>query len=119
MDDNTIINKGFFLVSAEEVSNTRGRRPPSKIMVDVLGENVNIFLSQMDGLLEKTPSNISKFQFVEFEVTAEINAKGQIVIVGTGGELGMTTGVKFVFRKLPVTNDGKQPKKSSRRKSKK
>ncbi len=116
MDEQQKAEEKFFLVSAEQVSNTRSKRPPSKIMVDVLGENINIFLSQMNGVLENTPSTVSTFQFVEFEITAEVNAKGQIVIMGTGGELGLTSGIKFVFRKLRAPN---KTEKTTKRKSKK
>jgi hypothetical protein len=108
MDGDSKDRERFFLVAAEPVSNTRKKAVPTKIMVDVLSENVNLFISQMNGVLENTPSNISKFQFVEFEITAEVNAKGQIIIVGTGGELGLTAGIKFVFRKLPVVETGKK-----------
>jgi hypothetical protein len=116
MNEHSNAENNFFLVSAEQVSNSRGKRPPSKIMVNVLGENINVFLSQMNGVLENTPSTVSTFQFVEFEITAEVNAKGQIVIMGTGGELGLTSGIKFVFRKLPAPN---KTEKTTKRKSKK
>lgn len=116
MDETTNSENNFFLISAEPINNTRAFRPPSKVMVDVLGENINVFLSQMNGVLENTPSTVSTFQFVEFEITAEVNAKGQIVIMGTGGELGLTSGIKFVFRKLPAPN---KTEKTTKRKSKK
>lgn len=114
MDTQDKTNDKFFLVVAEPISNTRGKRPPTKLMVDVFSENVNIFISQMDEVLEKTPNNLSTFQFVEFEITAEVNGKGQIVIMGTGGEVGITSGVKFIFRKLPAPQ---VKKKTTKRKS--
>ena len=110
MNEKMKSESNFFLVSAEPVSNTqpinnpRAAKPPTKVAVNGFSENINIFLSQMNAVLENTPSTSSAFQFVELEVTAEVNAKGQIILKGTGGESGLSTGIKFVFRKPQAQN---------------
>jgi len=53
--------------------------------------------------LEKTPEKLGKFQFEEFEVYAEITGKGTLAILGTGGEIGATGGLRFVFRRSSNT----------------
>lgn len=112
MDEKMKSDGNFFLVSAEPISNTqpvnnpRAVKPPTKVAVNAFSENINSFLSQMNAVLENTPSASSTFQFVEIEVTAEINARGQIVLKGTAGESGSSTGIRFVFRKLPAQNKG-------------
>ena len=84
---------------------TRGRRRETKLKVEDLSVNVNLFLEQMGGVLQKTPDNLGKFEFVEFEVHAEVSAKGMLAVLGTGGEAGATGGLKFVFRRLSTAED--------------
>ncbi len=67
--------------------------------VDQFAVNVNVFLAQMGTVLQKAPEKMGKFQFVEFEVSAEISAEGQVILMGAGGKVGATGGIKFVFRK--------------------
>ena len=89
----------IWVVTGEPVTRGGGLK---ELQVDDLSVNLNLFLSQMDRVLEKTPEKLGKFKFVEFEVHAEITAKGTLAILGTGGEAGATGGLKFLFRRLPV-----------------
>lgn len=70
-----------------------------ELKVDELTVNLTIFLEQMDRVLSKTPEHLGEFQFVEFEISAEITVKGTLAILGTGGEIGAQGGLKFVFRR--------------------
>lgn len=72
----------------------------TKLKVHELSAHVNLFLNQMNGILEKAPQTLGQFRFEEFEVQAEITAKGSLALLGTGGEAGATGGVKFVFRRV-------------------
>ncbi len=72
----------------------------TKLKVQELSAHVNLFLNQMNSILEKTPQTLGQFRFEEFEVQAEITAKGSLALLGTGGEAGVTGGVKFVFRRV-------------------
>ncbi len=67
--------------------------------VNQLAVNVNLFISQMNQVMAKTPEKVGKFRLAEFEVSAEINGKGQVILLGTGGEIGMSGGLKFVFKR--------------------
>ncbi len=78
-----------------------------QLKVEELSVNINLFLEQMGSILEKTPQELGKFQFEEFEVYAEVTGKGSLAILGTGGELGATGGLRFVFRRSSVSGDGK------------
>ena len=108
MDEKTKAENNFFLVSAEPISNTqpinnpRAAKPPAKVTVNAFSENISIFLSHMDAVLENIPNTFSAFQFVELEITAEINARGQIILKGTVGESTPASGIKFVFRRLKM-----------------
>jgi hypothetical protein len=92
MDKDTIL-----VVTGDAVSTRGGGVKP--LRVDELSVNVNLFIEQMGSILEKTPEKLGKFQFEEFEVYAEITGKGTLAILGTGGEVGATGGLRFVFRR--------------------
>ena len=72
---------------------------PKPLRVSELTEQMNVFISQMGEMLGKTPTKVGNFQFEEFEIQAEITAKGSLALLGTGGEAGATGGIKFVFRR--------------------
>ncbi len=72
-----------------------------ELKVEELAASINRFLSQMEAALAHTPQSVGDFQFDEFEVYADISAKGQLMLLGTGAEAGATGGLRFVFRKKP------------------
>jgi len=87
------------LVSTADTTITRrgGLKP---LKVEVLAENVNLFLGQIERMLEKTPDELGdKFRFTEFTVSAEISAKGGLVLMGTGVEAAGKGGVAFKFQR--------------------
>jgi hypothetical protein len=79
---------------------TRGGRQ-RELKVEELSVNVNLFIEQIGSVLEKTPETLGKFTMTEFEIHAEVTAKGTLAILGTGGEAGASGGIKFVFRRTP------------------
>lgn len=81
-----------------EAETTRGGGL-KQLKVEELALNVNLFIQQMGSILENTPEKVGKFHFDEFEVSAEITGKGSVAILGTGGEIGATGGLRFVFRR--------------------
>ena len=89
----------IWVVTGETVVRREGGMKQRK--VEELALTVNLFIEQMGSILEKTPEKVGKFQFDEFEVSAEITGKGSLAILGTGGEIGATGGLRFVFRRSP------------------
>ncbi len=94
------MEKDTIWVVTSEGAATRGGGM-KQLRVEELVLNVNLFIEQMGSILEKTPEKVGKFHFDEFEVSAEITGKGSLAILGTGGEIGATGGLKFVFRRAP------------------
>ena len=92
------MEKDTIWVVTGETAVTRGGGM-KQLKVEELASNVNLFLEQMGSILEKTPEKVGKFHFDEFEVSAEITGKGSLAILGTGGEVGATGGLRFVFRR--------------------
>lgn len=103
------IDKDTMWVVTSEPMTTRGTgiKQAKPLKVDVLAENINLFIGQMGTILERTPEKLGKFNFEELEVHAEINGKGTISLFGTGGEIGATGGLRFVFRRTPAPDDRK------------
>jgi hypothetical protein len=95
-------NETIVVITSEEGTVRGEGRTTTKLKTEQLAVNINLFLQQMSDVLEKSPEKLGKFHFAEFEVHAEITAKGSIALLGTGGEAGATGGIKFVFRRLPA-----------------
>lgn len=91
-DDNTI------LVSTSDATVTR-KRAPKELQVDVLADNVNLFLTQIEGILAKSPDEVGKFQFTEFTISAEVSANGKLVLLGSGVEAAAGAGLTFKFQR--------------------
>jgi hypothetical protein len=96
----------MWVVTSETIA-TRGNGGLKQLKVEELSVNVNLFLEQMGGILEKTPEKLGKFHFDEFEVYAEVTGKGTLTLLGTGGEVGATGGLRFVFRRSSASSNGK------------
>jgi len=95
-------NKDTILVRTADTVVTRGGGP-RELKVEVLVENVNLFLGQIESILVKTPDEVGdgKFKFTEFTVSAEISAKGALVLAGTGVEAAGKGGLTFKFERKP------------------
>lgn len=98
------MNKDTILVVTGDSVSTRDGRVKT-LKIDDLSVNVSLFIEQMGNLLEKTPEELGKFHFEEFEVYAEVTGKGTLAILGTGGELGATGGLRFVFRRSTASSN--------------
>jgi len=99
-------NNNTILVNTADTTITRGRGP-RELEVEVLAENVNLFLTQVDVMLQKTPEDVGKFKLTEFTVSAEISANGKLVLMGTGVEAAAKGGLMFKFVRSPATPSGK------------
>jgi hypothetical protein len=97
MDENDTI-----LVRSSSDVVTRGAGSPRELQVKVLAENVNFFLGQIERMLENVPEEIgqTKFRLTEFTVSAEINAKGAFILLGTGAEVSGNSGLTFKFERV-------------------
>ena len=98
-----VMDKDTMWVVTSEPLATRGTgiKQAKPLKVEVLAENINLFVSQVGTILESTPEKLGKFYFDELEVHAEVTGKGTISLFGTGGEIGAAGGLRFVFRRTP------------------
>ncbi len=70
----------------------------------VQAEDLKGNMSQFLGVLEETfdqaeQTYSNKIQLSEIELTVEINGKGQVGLLGTGGEVGGKGGIKLKFKR--------------------
>src|SRR5215831_78296 len=105
MNEETTDKDTLWVVTSEPIA-TRGvgTKKTKQLKVEVLAENINLFIWQMGNILEKTPEKLGKFNFEELEVHAEVNGKGSVMLFGTGGEVGATGGLRFVFRRASMAD---------------
>lgn len=69
----------------------------TELHVEQLSGNINLFLGQLDKLLEDAPDQVGKFQLTEFELYAEVSTDGTLKVLGTGIGVGAIGGLKFKF----------------------
>src|SRR5260370_23115687 len=96
----------IWVVISGSVTRGDGSKQTKPLKVEVLADNINLFIGQIGAILSNTPEKLGEFDFEELEVHAEITAKGTIALFGTGGELGATGGLRFVFRRSSISGDG-------------
>jgi hypothetical protein len=70
---------------------TSDARRPNSIDADVLRSNIKNFLSSMDKVIS-SPLSIGGYSLDSIQINAEINAEGQVGIMGTGIKVGGTVG---------------------------
>lgn len=69
------------------------------VEAEVLQSNMNQFLEVLGQTFERAEQSHSKIQLDEIELTVEINGKGQVGLLGTGGELGGKGAIKLKFKR--------------------
>ncbi|MGC0327475.1 hypothetical protein RKD23_000465 [Streptomyces sp. SAI-170] len=68
-----------------------------KVPVSVLREQVNAFVEALGETLSRAEEKIGNYRLEQVEVAVEINAKGTVSILGSGGEVGGSGGMTFTF----------------------
>jgi hypothetical protein len=89
------------LIQTTDGTVRRGGSRPREFQVEVLARNVHLFLNQVDSILDTVPEDVGKdrFTLTEFTVSAQISAKGALVLMGTGVEAEGSGGLTFKFER--------------------
>jgi len=69
------------------------------IDVETLSTEVQAFMDAMARIIGKLTKEVGEYHMDTIEVTAEISAKGQVSLLGTGGEVAGTGGLTFTFKR--------------------
>jgi hypothetical protein len=87
------------VIVADRVTYRHPGISPKVLDVDVLAQNVGLFLGQMERVVDKAPDDVGEFRLSEFTVTAEISAEGTLALMGTGVKAEATGGLTFTFKR--------------------
>ena len=98
----------IWIISEEDVEGQRGLYGNlvnrSSVSAEQLKENIGKFLHIMEDVFAQANQPIDLgMQLDEVELSVEINGKGQVSLLGTGGEAGAKGAIKFKFKR---TNNG-------------
>ncbi|MEM8637396.1 MAG: hypothetical protein AAGG51_01065 [Cyanobacteria bacterium P01_G01_bin.54] len=82
-------------------TDTVSRRVPGlkELKIEALAENVNIFLTNIESVIDKAPEDVGGFQLKEVSVSAEVSADGKLVLMGTGVQTGVSGSLTFTFER--------------------
>lgn len=78
-----------------------------EVPLDVFRRRVTAFLGSMNNVITDLPEKFGNYQLDEVTVSVEVSAKGQISLLGSGGELAGKSGLTFTFTRRP--GDGGPP----------
>jgi hypothetical protein len=68
-----------------------------------LQTQLTFFLNKMDIVVQKMPAKVGGFFVDSVEISVEITAKGSVGLLGTGGEVGGSGGLKFTLKRNPTS----------------
>jgi hypothetical protein len=81
----------------------------TEIPTDVLRERVANFLASMREVIATPPDAYGDYSLDQIQVSAEVSAKGQLSLLGSGGELSGKAGLTFTFNRRPADPDTARP----------
>lgn len=71
----------------------------AEVSADELQTRLRNFLTSMQGVVEGLPDKLGEFKLEQVTLTAEVSAKGQISLLGTGGEVAGKGGLTFTLKR--------------------
>ncbi len=84
---------------ADYESGERNGRKRSRLSAEDLKQNMGEFLDVVEEAFEKAEKPKSGMRLDELELSVEINGKGQVSLLGTGGEAGAKGAIKLKFKR--------------------
>lgn len=69
----------------------------AEVPLPAFRERVTGFLESMRAVIAELPETFGAYELDQVEVTAEVSAKGQVSLLGSGGELAGKSGLTFTF----------------------
>ena len=71
----------------------------SEVPVGEFSHRVTAFLESMRHVITGLPETFGNYELDQITIRAEVSAKGQVSLLGSGGELAGTAGITFQFAK--------------------
>lgn len=83
----------------EEGEKFRYRR--SEVPTDEFRRRVENFVAAMRDVIGNLAASAGEYYLDQVQISVEVSAKGQLSLLGTGGELAGKGGMTFTFKKPP------------------
>jgi hypothetical protein len=77
-----------------------GFKGPVQLSVAVLGENLRKFVESVNTLVSDLPTIAEQFRLEEIELSVEVNAEGNIQLIG-GLKTGVSGGLTLKLKRTP------------------
>lgn len=71
----------------------------AELSADEFKERVQSFLTSMEEVVRGLPETLGEFKLDQITLTAEVSAKGQVSLLGTGGEIAGKGGLTFTLKR--------------------
>ena len=71
------------------------------VNVQKLEDEVKSFLGALEKIIGNLAQEVGSYRMDTISVTAEVNAKGKVSLLGSGGEMGGKGGLTFTFKRSP------------------
>jgi hypothetical protein len=71
-----------------------------EVRTDDLAKRLGDFLAGMSGVVDGLPETMGGFEVDSITLAVEVTAKGQVSLLGTGGELAGTGGLTFELKRV-------------------
>jgi hypothetical protein len=76
------------------------------VPVGTLKARLDAFLAAMGTVFESLPDAVGAYQLDSLTMAVEVSAKGNISLLGAGGEVGGKSGLTFTFKRKIVPTAG-------------
>ncbi|MGK7875068.1 MAG: hypothetical protein AB4426_17750 [Xenococcaceae cyanobacterium] len=83
----------------QPATDTKPGKKQTRIKAEDLKQNVTEFLEVVEEAFDQAEKPSSKIQLDELELSVEINGKGKVSLLGTGGEAGASGAIKLKFKR--------------------
>ena len=73
----------------------------AEVDTSVLKTNMKSFLDQLRDILAVGRDKIGEFQIDQVDISAQVTGSGKICLLGSGVQMGVTGGIRFVLKRAP------------------
>ncbi|MGP3989336.1 Pepco domain-containing protein [Streptomyces sp. 3N207] len=87
----------------------------SQLPADVFRQRVAAFLETLRPIIASLPQGYGDFELNDITVSAEVSAKGQLSLLGAGGELTGTSSMTFTFTRKAAFPPASSPDEDTTR----
>lgn len=100
VNENGSTERSWFFKRSEDI-----QYGTNAVDVDKLQERLTTFLHSMNRIVDSMPVTLGDFRIDSLELSVEVGAKGSVSLLGSGGEVSGSGGIRFVLKRKLVTEE--------------